>query len=170
MMANQSGCKEEIESGGESCACPTGTENERLQAELAREHELFLRTLADFDNYRRREERERATSARAGKRELVLLMLDVMDDYDRALAHMGDVPEWMSKGFVAIYKRLSGILLSQGVVPYESVGEPFDPVRHEASGMTESPDVAPGTVVTELSRGYRWGEEWLRPARVRVSR
>jgi len=146
-----------------------GAEHARLEADLRREHELYLRALADFDNYRRRVERERTSSARAGKRELVLPLLEVMGDFDRALEHLDAVPEWMSSGFVAIYRRLQGILQSQGIVPYESVGDRFDPERHEAAGLTESQDVESGTVVAELSRGYRWGDEVLRPARVRVA-
>jgi molecular chaperone GrpE len=163
---------EDNEEMGPASKCPAGaesTEQERLKAELSREHELYLRALADFDNYRRRVERERAASAHAGKRELVLPLLEVMSDFDRALEHMGDVPEWMSSGFVAIYTRLTSILQAQGIVSYESLGETFDPVRHEAVGLTESRDVEPGTVVAELSRGYRWGDEVLRPARVRVA-
>jgi molecular chaperone GrpE len=168
-MANSSEDKEEMGPGRERPAGSEGTEHERLKAELSREHEMYLRTLADFDNYRRRVERERAGLARAGKRELVLPLLDVLADFDRALEHLGDVPEWMSSGFVAIYRRLTGILQAQGIVPYESLGARFDPVRHEAAGLAESQDVEPGTVVAELSRGYRWGDEVLRPARVRVS-
>jgi molecular chaperone GrpE len=168
-MANSSEDKEEMGPGSERPEGAEGTENERLKAELSREHELYLRTLADFDNYRRRIERERASSAQAGKRELVLPLLEVLADFDRALEHLGDVPEWMSSGFAAIYRRLNNILEAQGIVPYESLGDRFDPVRHDAVGLTESQDVESGTVVAELSRGYRWGEEVLRPARVRVA-
>jgi molecular chaperone GrpE len=168
-MANSSEDKEEVGPGSERPAGAESTERERLKAELSREHEMYLRTLADFDNYRRRVERERAGSAHAGKRELVLPLLEVLADFDRALEHLGDVPEWMSSGFVAIYRRLNSILQAQGIVPYESLGERFDPVLHEAAGVTESPDVDPGTVVAELSRGYRWGDDVLRPARVRVA-
>ena len=168
-MENSSEDKEEMGRGSEHAAGAEGTEHERLKAELSREHELYLRTLADFDNYRRRIERERAGSAQAGKRELVLPLLEVLADFDRALEHLGDVPEWMSSGFVAIYRRLNSSLQAQGIVPYESLGDRFDPVRHEAVGLTESHDVEPGTVVAELSRGYRWGDEVLRPARVRVA-
>jgi len=168
-MANSSENKEAMGPGSERPAGAEGTEHERLKAELSREHEMYLRTLADFDNYRRRVERERAGSAHAGKRELVLPLLEVLADFDRALEHLGDVPEWMSSGFVAIHRRLNSILRAQGIVPYESLGERFDPVLHEAAGVTESPDVEPGTVVAELSRGYRWGDEVLRPAQVRVA-
>ena len=93
----------------------------------------------------------------------------MLADFDRALGHLGDVPEWMSSGFVAIYRRLNSILQAQGIVPYESLGDRFDPVRHDAIGLTESRDVEPGTVVAELSRGYCWGDEVLRLARVRVA-
>jgi molecular chaperone GrpE len=168
-MANNGNDKEEMEPGSERTAAADGTELERLKADLSREHELFLRTLADFDNYRRRIERERANSARAGKRELVLPLLEVLGDFERALEHLGDVPEWMSSGFVAIYRRLNSILQAQGIVPYESLGDKFDPARHEAAGLAESQDVEPGTVVAELSRGYCWGDEVLRPARVRIA-
>ena len=145
-------------------------ENERLREELHREHELYLRTLADLDNYRRRVERERASAAHAGKRELILQLLEVLDDFDRALLHMADVPEWISEGLVTIYRRLTAILQAQGVVPYDSLGKRFDPVQHEATGAVDCEDVEPETVVAEVARGYRWGDELLRPARVRVSR
>jgi molecular chaperone GrpE len=168
-MANSSEDKETMRPGSERPVPAEDTDYEGLKVERNREHELYLRVLADFDNYRRRTERERASSIQAGKRELVLLLLDVLADFDRALEHLGDVPEWMSSGFVAIYRRLNGILQSQGIVPYPSLGERFDPLRHEAVGLTESQDVDPGTVVAELSRGYRWGDEVLRPARVRVA-
>jgi molecular chaperone GrpE len=168
-MANRNEDNEEIGPDSERSAGAEGIERERLIVELSREHELYLRTLADFDNYRRRIERERAGSALAGKREIVLPLLDVLDDFNRALEHLGDVPEWMSSGFAAIYRRLNSILQAQGIVSYASLGERFDPMRHEAAGVTESQDVEPGTVVDELSQGYRWGDEVLRPARVRVA-
>jgi molecular chaperone GrpE len=169
MMANNSEDKAEMGPGSERPAGVESPEYERLKAELSREHDLYLRTLADFDNYRRRVERERAGSAHAGKRELILPLLEVLDDFNRALEHLGNVPEWVSSGFDAIYRRLNSILQAQGIVPYESVGDRFDPVRHEAVGLTEDQDVEPGTVIAELNRGYCWGDEVLRPARVRVA-
>ena len=168
-MANRSEDKKETAPGGERPVGAESTENGRFKAELSREHDLYLRALADFDNYRRRVERERAESDHAGKRELILPLLEVLDDFNRALEHLGNAPEWVSLGFDAIYRRLNSILQAQGIVPYESVGEIFDPVRHEAVGLTENQDVEPGTVVAELNRGYCWGDEVLRPARVRVA-
>jgi molecular chaperone GrpE len=168
-MANNNEDAEGMKSG-ERPAGIEGVEHARLKAEVSCEHALYLRTLADFDNYRKRVERERASSAHTGKKELILPLLEVLDDFDRALEHLGDMPEWASSGFDAIYRRLNSVIQTQGVAPYESLGDRFDPVRHEAVGLTESDDVEPGTVVAELNRGYRWGDEVLRPARVRVAR
>ena len=145
-------------------------ENAQLKDELRREHEIYLRNLADFDNYRRRIERERANTAQAGKRQMVLSLLEVLDDFERALAHIDESPASVSAGLGAIHRRLAGLLAAQGVTPFESVSQPFDPALHEAVGSVESDAQAPGTVLDELSRGYRWGQELLRPARVRVAR
>src|SRR5262245_2920040 len=68
-------------------------ENAQLKDELRREHDLYLRSAADFDNYRKRVERERVSATHAGKRGLILALLDVMDDFERALAHAGQEPE-----------------------------------------------------------------------------
>jgi molecular chaperone GrpE len=145
-------------------------ENARLQEELRCGHEIYLRSLADFDNYRRRTERERASAVRVGKREMILSLLDVLDDFERALEHMDGAPASVFAGLVAIQRRLAGVLEAQGVIPFESVGRPFDPALHEAVGSVESGEQEPGAVLDEVSRGYRWGEELLRPARVRVAR
>src|SRR5215470_15995658 len=142
----------------------------RLKEELRREHEVYLRNVADFDNYRRRVERERASVAQAGKREMVLSLLDVLDDFERALEHMDEAPASVSAGLSAIYQRLAGMLEAQGVIPFESVGQPFDPALHEAVGSVESDEQESGAVLDEVRHGYRWGEELLRPARVRVAR
>ena len=143
-------------------------ENARLKKELRREHEIYLRNLADFDNYRRRIERERESVAQTGKREMALSLLDVLDDFERALEHIDEAPASVTAGLSAIYRRLAGLLESQGVIPFESVGQPFDPTLHEAVGSVESDEQESGVVLDELRRGYRWGEELLRPARVRV--
>src|SRR5262245_53559345 len=98
--------------------------NERLKEDLRREHEIYLRSIADFDNYRRRVERERANAARTGRREIVLSLLDILDDFEHALAHIDRSPTSVSAGLRAIHKRLMGLLQAQGVTPFESVGHP----------------------------------------------
>jgi molecular chaperone GrpE len=140
-----------------------------LREELRREHDQYLRALADFDNYRRRVERERASAARSGKREMILSLLGVLDDFDRALAHIGNAPAALSDGLRALHRKLLGLLEAQGVTPFKSLGEPFNPELHEALGSVRAEDKKPGTVAEEMQRGYRWGDDVLRHARVRVA-
>jgi molecular chaperone GrpE len=145
------------------------SEVERLNQEVRREHDMYLRALADFDNYRKRVERERASSARSGKREIILRLLEVIDSFDRALQHIDAEPSSMSEGLQAIHRKLLGLLEAEGVTPVESLGETFDPQFHEAIGSVQTREYESGTVAEELQRGYRWGDEVLRPARVRVA-
>ena len=145
------------------------TEIDRLKEELQREHEMYLRALADYDNYRRRVERERSAAARSGKRELILQLLDVLDGFDRALQHIGDAPSSVSEGLQLLQRKLLNVLEAQGVTPLQSLGETFDPEFHDAIGTVQSEEFKPGTVADEVQRGYRWGDDVLRPARVRVA-
>jgi len=144
-------------------------EIERLQQALSRERALHLRALADFDNYRKRVQRERDSASQAGKRQLVLALLDVMDDFERALAYANTTPESVLMGARVIHKRLMDLLQAQGVLPYTSAGQPFDPALHDAIDVINTDQATPGVVLNELSRGYRWGDEVLRPARVHVA-
>jgi molecular chaperone GrpE len=144
-------------------------EVERLKEELRHEHDALLRALADFDNYRRRIERDRASAARSGKRDVILSLLEVLDGFDRALNHIDDAPSSVAQGVQAIHRNLLGVLERHGVTRFDSLGEPFDPRFHDAIGTVDSDEVESGTVADELQRGYRWGDEVLRPARVRVA-
>jgi len=158
----------QAEQNTEEPASAERAEVERLQGELSREHNLYLRALADFENYRRRVERERENTAKRDKRELLLVLLDLADNFERALAHITDSPESVVAGLHTIQRRLASVLKAQGVTPFESVGQSFDPGVHEAVGTVQSDEQEAGTVLDELSRGYHWGDEVLRPARVRV--
>ena len=145
------------------------SEIDRLKEELRREHEMYLRALADYDNYRRRVERDRSTAARSGKREIILSLLDVLDGFDRALQHIGDAPSSVAEGLQAIHRKLLGLLEGQGVTPLQSLGETFNPELHDAIGSIHSEEFEPGAVAEEVQRGYRWGDDVIRPARVRVA-
>ena len=147
----------------------SAAEVQRLKEELRREHDTLLRALADFDNYRRRIERDRAGAARSGKRDVILSLLEVLDGFDRALNHIDDAPSSVAQGVQAIHRNLLGVLERHGVTRFDSLGEPFDPRFHDAIGTVDSDEVESGTVADELQRGYRWGDEVLRPARVRVA-
>src|SRR5919109_308132 len=144
-------------------------EIERLTQELSRTRDLHLRALADFDNYRKRVQRDQDSAAQAGKRQLVLALLEVLDDFERALAYANTAPESILAGARVIHQRLTDLLQAQGIVPYTSTGQPFDPALHEAVDVINTKQATPGVVLHELSHGYRWGAEVLRPARVRVA-
>ena len=145
------------------------SEIRQLKEQLQREHQMYLRALADFDNYRRRVERERESAAATGRREIVLGLLDVVDNFELALQHVDDTNPSLSEGLKTIYRKLLSLLERQGVTPIKSLGEMFDPRLHEAIGSVQDDNHKPGTVVEELQKGYRWADEILRPARVRVA-
>jgi len=147
----------------------TQAEIERLTQALSRERDRHLRALADFDNYRKRVQREGDRAAQAGKRQLVLALLDVMDDFARAFAYANTTPASILAGAHVIHQRLTDLLQAQGVVPYTSAGQPFDPTLHEAVDVIKTDQATSGVVLDELSHGYRRGDEVLRPARVRVA-
>jgi molecular chaperone GrpE len=144
------------------------TELERLQEQLRTEHEMYLRALADFENYRRRVERESARTARDGKREIILSLLEVLDGFDRAFQHAGK-NQASFEGLQAIYRKLLTVLQAQGIAPFDSVGQTFDPALHEAIAAVKANGHPSGVVVDDVQRGYRWGDEVVRPARVRVA-
>jgi molecular chaperone GrpE len=144
---------------------------EAARSETAAASDRALRTLAEFDNYRKRSERERREAVAAGAAEVVAELLTFADDFDRALAAAGDeTPAPFLDGLRNVARKLSDLLQRHGVARIESVGTPFDPVVHEALTAMPSGDVPPGTVLQELQAGYRMGEKVLRPARVVVAR
>ncbi|HSE24247.1 MAG TPA: nucleotide exchange factor GrpE [Pyrinomonadaceae bacterium] len=140
----------------------------RLKEELANEREQSLRMLAEFDNYRRRTRQERAVAEQAGKRKVLLALIEVMDDFDRALLHVGEASDAVSNGLRLIRQRFSDVLHSNGVTPFDSEGQPFDPTLHEAMTMIDNDGDKSGTVYAEDRRGYFMNGELLRPARVAV--
>src|SRR5688572_7972177 len=140
----------------------------RLKEELNTERERGLRMLAEFDNYRRRTRQDHARAEQNGKREVLLAILDVMDDFDRALLHVGEAPNAVADGLRLIRQRFSDVLHSNGVTPFDSEGKPFDPTVHEAMTVIDSDGEDSGRVYTEHRRGYLINGELLRPARVAV--
>lgn len=143
----------------------------RLEKQLAEEREQNLRTLAEFDNYRRRTRQELAGAQQAGKREVLLAFLDVMDDFDRALLHVGEASDAVVEGLRLIRQRFNDVLILNGVTAFESEGQSFDPMIHEAMSVIDADEGREsGTVYAEERRGYLMNGELLRPARVVVLR
>lgn len=146
-------------------------EAEAKAREAAEAHDRYLRTLAEFDNYRKRVLREREEWRRQAQAELLREILPVVDNFHRALAAdprgVGD-PGFRS-GVELIHRDFLTALDRIGVRPFSAAGELFDPARHEAVARVERGDIADQTVVEEALRGYLFHDRVLRPAQVVVS-
>jgi molecular chaperone GrpE len=143
-------------------------EVERLRRALDEERDRHLRLRADFDNVRRRASRELEAARRDGQRAALLPLLPVLDSLERALAAGSTDPNFY-EGVAATQRLFVKALREAGADPIESVGASFDPRLHEAITTVPSGDVEPGTVVGEIRRGWRLGDELLRPAQVAVA-
>ncbi len=142
----------------------------KLQAEKQELLDTLVRRQADFENYRKRIERERHEDRHRGIAALVEQLLPVLDAFDRALEAQGDAGgEEFRKGFELIYRRLWDALSKQGLKRIEAQGERFDPHYHHAVERAESAEHAEDTVIEELQTGYTFHGKVLRPAMVRVA-
>jgi molecular chaperone GrpE len=134
-------------------------------------HDRWLRKTAEFDNYRKRIERERREQADQAVVDLLHELLLVVDDFDRALTvEAGGEADAYRKGVELIHAKLYDLLRKWGVKPFESVGAGFDPNIHQAVMHEASPDHREGEVVGELRKGYMMGDRLLRPAMVKVAK
>lgn len=168
----------EVEVGGPVMAelVASRAELKRLQNALAEAQDAVLRRQADFENYRKRVERERTETYNRVVGEVAQKLLPVMDNLTRALdaeesVQTGESAEFRHflHGVELIGKQLSEVLESFGIEPIAAVGERFDPHVHEAVVTEPSDEFEPDMVIEELARGYRIGERLLRPAMVKVA-
>ena len=142
-----------------------------LKKERDELYDRLLRTTAEFDNYRKRIDRERRDHADRAKEDLLQELLLVVDDFDRAITvDSGDDPNAYRKGVELIHAKLIDLLRKQGVRPIEVIGKDFDPNLHQAVSHESTPDAREGEVIDELRRGYMIGERLLRPAMVKVAK
>jgi molecular chaperone GrpE len=148
----------------------SGDELSKLLAEKQELMNTLVRRQADFENYRKRVERERHADRHRGVESLIEHILPVLDAFDRALAGSDD-PAYANyrKGFELIRKQLWESLSKQGLVRVESVGQEFNPHMHHAIERVETTEYADGTVIGEMQPGYIFHEKVLRPAMVRVA-
>ena len=147
---------------------------ERLQAPEAPDYkDRWLRAEAELQNTRRRAARERDDAVRAAEDRVLVEMIELLDDIERALAALApgqDAEPW-AQGVALTAQRMRDALARRGVTVLAAVGQPFDPAFHEALIEVPAPKgVAPGSVVQEVLRGYRRGDRALRAARVTVAR
>lgn len=143
-------------------------EVENLRAELADLKDRSMRTLADFDNFRKRAEKERSEIRHRATAEVVRDFLDVVDNLERAAAAGGSAED-LKTGVDMILRQLGDVLRRQGVERVESKGERFNPAFHEAVSRQEDPEVDEPRVVEEMQAGYRMGDKLLRASRVVVA-
>ncbi|MES1255670.1 MAG: nucleotide exchange factor GrpE [Acidobacteriota bacterium] len=145
-----------------------------LQRERNEFHDRWLRTTAEFDNYRKRVERERREQADHQVTGLLEDLLLVIDDFDRALTvetgEAGKEATAYRKGVELIHAKLNDLLRKRGVRPFDAVGKDFDPKLHQAVVHESSPEHREGEVIADLQRGYMIGERLLRPAMVKVAK
>ncbi len=134
-------------------------------------HDRWLRKSAEFDNYRKRVERERREQADQAVVNLMQDLLLVVDDFDRARqVEGGGDGDAYRKGVELIYQKLTDLLRRRGVKAFDSLGADFDPNLHQAVVHESSPAHREGEIIGELQRGYMMGERLLRPAMVKVAK
>lgn len=160
-------------------------------AQIKRENsslkDQLLRKQAEFENYRKRTEREKQDARQSGRTAVLLEMLAVLDNFERALVSVTNAAgkagqketgkeakrsaedEALRQGFELIYKQFKDALTKLGVEPVEAIGKTFDPHLHEAVTIEESAEHEANTVIAEFQKGYKLGEQLLRPAQVKVA-
>jgi molecular chaperone GrpE len=143
-------------------------ERDRLLAEKAESDDRLLRAHAEFDNARRRFERDRSDYLQFAATDLVRQILPVLDDFERALKTETADREY-AKGVELIHQRLSEVLRKMGLEPIETAGQRFDPNQHQAVQRVETEDAEDQAILDEFQRGYNFRGKLLRPAMVRVA-
>jgi molecular chaperone GrpE len=142
-----------------------------LQRERDDLYDRLLRKTAEFDNFRKRIDKERREHAEWAAADVLSDVLAVLDDFDRALS--AEAPPEAQRylaGFELIQRQLGELLRKRGVTAIESLGADFDPQLHQAVAYEETPGAREGEVIGELRKGYKLGDRLLRPAMVRVAR
>lgn len=140
-----------------------------LEKELAAAKEAHIRTLAEYDNYRKRSTREKEAAYGDSKAACLSELLPVLDNFDRALATGDSDIESFKKGMEMIYTNLTDILTKLGVEAFGEKGEAFDPNIHNGVMHVENEELGENVISEVFSKGYRIGDRILRPAMVQVA-
>ena len=146
-------------------------EAQKIQAELAEQKEKYLRLYAEFDNYKRRNARERVELMQTAGREVVVSLLDVLDDCERAekkLLESGQ-KDAVQEGVLLVFNKLKSVLSSKGVKPMDCKGKEFNPDEHEAvSQVPVADENLKGKIIEEIVKGYYLNDKIIRFAKVVV--
>jgi len=162
---------EVVEAGIEQVGDIPTKSGQQALAEEKEKAEKYLaswqRSQADLENYRKRAEQEKAETVEFANRRLILELLPILDDFERALTSLPvelDGQNW-TEGIKLIYNKLKTVLESQGLAEIKAKGECFDPYCHEAAGQVDGEE---GIIVEELQKGYRFRDKLLRPSMVMI--
>ncbi len=140
----------------------------KLEAEISEEKDKLLRLLAEFENYKKRNLRERADLIKTAGEDIIASILPVLDDFDRALKNTGSVDPAIKEGMQLIHQKLKLTLELRGLSVMESVGKPFDTDLHDAITNIPVPDQQKGIVMDEAEKGYYLNGKVIRHAKVIV--
>jgi molecular chaperone GrpE len=155
---------------GEARIAELETQLAAAKAEAGQNWDKFLRERAEMDNFRKRQERMASDRVRREKRELLGKVLEVVDNLERALTFQDTMDrDALQQGMRMLQWQLNELLKAEGLTAVPSVGEQFDPYVHEAIESVASEEHPEGVVIEEVRKGYKLGDETLRPARVKVS-
>jgi molecular chaperone GrpE len=150
----------------------TGDPLAEARAEAAKMKDAWLRTAADFDNFRKRTRKEMDDARRSGREDLLRAVLPVFDNLERAIqsAQRTSDVKAMADGLAMVLRQFTEALGREGITRVPTVGKPFDPGVHEAIQQVETSDHAPGTVLAEVQPGYTQGDRLMRAAMVVVAK
>ena len=146
----------------------TQAEIENLKAELENKNDLFLRTAAEFDNFKKRTERERLTVAEYAKANVIKELLPILDNIDRANTAEKGTPEYI-KGIEMIVKQFESLGEKLGISEVAKVGDTFDPNFHDAVMHIEDETLGENVIAEVLQKGFKIGDTVIRPAMVKVA-
>ena len=160
-----------VESSTEETAEDDQNEISKLEEELEKEQNKYLRLLADFDNFKRRTQKDKEISAKFRSQSLLTDLLPVLDNFERALAveAKSEEAQALLKGVEMVQKSLLEAVKREGLEDVKAVGEPFDPNFHQAVMQEKDDSAEPGTVLQELQKGYTLKGRVLRPSMVKVN-
>jgi molecular chaperone GrpE len=156
----------------DSRAAATQADPDELQKQRDEYYDLLLRKTAEFDNYRKRVERERQSASESAATGLIKELLPLVDDLERALKAdtSGEGAEAYRRGVELIHRQLLETLRKRGVKAVDALGEDFDPHYHQAVAYEPEEGRREGEIIEEFSRGYVLGDRLLRPAMVKVAK
>lgn len=170
-QTDEAGDSSAVESEGDASA-NLQSQVDTLTREKTALYDQLLRRAAEFENYRRRVERERSDAYQRARVEVLVEFLPVVDNFERALSSLensGGDAEALRHGVELIHKQFKDALTKFGLEPVDSVGQTFDPHLHEAVTIEATDKHKENTVIEEFQRGYKIGDRLLRPAKVKVA-